>query len=285
MRFAIDVAFWTSTASSCASCPCSRTARPTDAHARTSVIEAEAGSFARWGLAPGDELEVQRVSRRSGPGALVLVGTPIGNLGDLSPRAAEALRSADAICCEDTRRTGACCSWRASRAAQLHRRQRAHRGRRLAAVLARLARGERVAVVTDAGMPGISDPGERLVRAALRAGIAVEVVPGPVGRGRRAGPQRPADRSLRVRGVPAAEGSGPRGAARRRSRPSTAPLVLYEARTAWRGRSHDLAAALGRRPPRRRGSRAHQAARGGVAGHPRRRGGLGRRGGTRAARS
>jgi 16S rRNA (cytidine1402-2'-O)-methyltransferase len=113
-------------------------------------------------------------------GALVLVATPIGNLGDLSPRAVEALRTADAICCEDSRRTG---------------RLLAHAGvertspllvvndhtevARIGDVLARLSRGERVAVVTDAGMPGISDPGERLVRAAAAAGFVVEVVPGP----------------------------------------------------------------------------------------------------------
>lgn len=110
---------------------------------------------------------------------LVLVGTPIGNLGDLSPRAVEALRAADAICCEDTRRTGrllqhAGVDHRPLVVVNDHTEVRAIDG-----VLARLAAGERVAVVTDAGMPGISDPGERLVRAALDAGHQVEVVPGP----------------------------------------------------------------------------------------------------------
>jgi 16S rRNA (cytidine1402-2'-O)-methyltransferase len=114
------------------------------------------------------------------PGALVLVATPIGNMGDLSPRAIDALRGADAICCEDSRRTG---------------RLLAHAGiertsplivindhtevARIADVMARLAKGQRIAVVTDAGMPGVSDPGERLVRAAAADGHAVEVVPGP----------------------------------------------------------------------------------------------------------
>lgn len=110
---------------------------------------------------------------------LVLVGTPIGNLGDLAPRAVEALRGADAICCEDTRRTG-----RLLQHAGVDRRPlvvvndhtELHA---IAGVLERLARGERVAVVTDAGMPGISDPGERLVRASVDAGFVVEVVPGP----------------------------------------------------------------------------------------------------------
>src|SRR5947207_4329492 len=107
----------------------------------------------------------------SGRGALVLVATPIGNLGDLSPRAIEALRTADAICCEDSRRTG-----RLLAHAGVERRSpllvvNDHtEATRIGDVLARLERGERVAVVTDAGTPGISDPGERLVRAAVTAG-------------------------------------------------------------------------------------------------------------------
>jgi 16S rRNA (cytidine1402-2'-O)-methyltransferase len=110
---------------------------------------------------------------------LVLVGTPIGNLGDLSPRAVDALATADAICCEDTRRTG-----RLLQHAGVERRPLVvvndhTEADAVAGVLERLGRGERVAVVTDAGMPGISDPGERLVRAAVAAGHAVEVVPGP----------------------------------------------------------------------------------------------------------
>jgi 16S rRNA (cytidine1402-2'-O)-methyltransferase len=110
---------------------------------------------------------------------LVLVGTPIGNLGDLSPRAVEALTASDAICCEDTRRTG-----RLLQHAGIERRPLVvvNDHTEVAAiegVLDRLARGERVAVVTDAGMPGISAPGERLVRAAAHAGHTVEVVPGP----------------------------------------------------------------------------------------------------------
>ena len=110
---------------------------------------------------------------------LVLVGTPIGNLSDLSPRAVEALASADAICCEDTRRTG-----RLLQHAGVARRplivvnDHTEEGA-VAGVLRRLALGERVAIVSDAGMPGVADPGERLVRAAVDAGHTVEVVPGP----------------------------------------------------------------------------------------------------------
>jgi 16S rRNA (cytidine1402-2'-O)-methyltransferase len=110
---------------------------------------------------------------------LVLVGTPIGNLGDLTPRAAEALRSADAICCEDTRRTGRLLQHAGVERPPLVVVNDHTEAREVPGVVARLARGERVAVVSDAGMPGISDPGERLVRAAVAAGHAVEVVPGP----------------------------------------------------------------------------------------------------------
>ncbi len=113
-------------------------------------------------------------------GALVVVGTPIGNLGDLSPRAVEALRTADVIACEDTRRTRALLTAAglsgAGRLMAVHDRNEAAQIRPL---LERLAAGQRVAVVTDAGMPGLSDPGERLVAAAADAGFVVEVVPGP----------------------------------------------------------------------------------------------------------
>lgn len=113
-------------------------------------------------------------------GRLVLVGTPIGNLGDLSPRAVDALARADTIACEDTRRTRALLSHlglpagRRLLAVHDHNETAATAG-----VLARLDEGQRVAVVTDAGMPGISDPGERLVAAAAAAGFIVDVVPGP----------------------------------------------------------------------------------------------------------
>lgn len=113
-------------------------------------------------------------------GALVLVGTPIGNLGDLSPRATEALRMADVIAAEDTRRARALLSHAGIPAG---RRLRAVHARNEAAAADRVVEeirgGARVAVVTDAGMPGISDPGGVLVRACLDAGLAVESVPGP----------------------------------------------------------------------------------------------------------
>lgn len=111
---------------------------------------------------------------------LVVVGTPIGNLGDLSPRAVETLRDADVIACEDTRRVrqllsaaGVSAGGRLM-AVNDHNEAAAVRG-----VLERLASGQTVAVVSDAGMPAVSDPGERLVAAASAAGHAVQVVPGP----------------------------------------------------------------------------------------------------------
>jgi len=113
-------------------------------------------------------------------GVLVLVATPIGNMGDLSPRATEALRTADVICCEDTRRTGRLLEHAGvSRRAPFLVVNDHTEASRISEVLARLAHGERVAVVTDAGTPGISDPGERLVRAATAEGHTIEIIPGP----------------------------------------------------------------------------------------------------------
>lgn len=112
-------------------------------------------------------------------GVLVLVATPIGNLGDLSPRAVEALGSADAVCCEDTRRTGRLLGHAGVPAPRLIVANEHTEATAAAEVGRRLDAGERVAVVTDAGMPAVSDPGGRLVRAAVDAGHRVEVVPGP----------------------------------------------------------------------------------------------------------
>jgi len=112
-------------------------------------------------------------------GRLVLVATPIGNLGDLSPRAVEALAAADVVCCEDTRHSRKLLSHAGVRAARLVAVHEHNEQEQAALVVGWLGQGQRVAVVTDAGLPGISDPGERLVRAAAEAGHVVEVVPGP----------------------------------------------------------------------------------------------------------
>jgi 16S rRNA (cytidine1402-2'-O)-methyltransferase len=120
-----------------------------------------------------------RPTRDGGSGRLVLVGTPIGNLGDLSPRAVEALRAATLICCEDTRRTGRLLQHAGVPSKRLAVCNEHTEAARIPEVLTTLGDGGDVAVVTDAGTPGISDPGERLVRAVLDAGFEVTTVPGP----------------------------------------------------------------------------------------------------------
>jgi 16S rRNA (cytidine1402-2'-O)-methyltransferase len=113
-------------------------------------------------------------------GAILLVGTPIGNLGDLSARAVDALRTADVIAAEDTRRTRALLTHAGIPAAGRLRALHAHNERTDAVELVEAAAGgARVAVVSDAGMPSVSDPGAAVVAAAVEAGVAVEVVPGP----------------------------------------------------------------------------------------------------------
>jgi 16S rRNA (cytidine1402-2'-O)-methyltransferase len=115
----------------------------------------------------------------SAPGTLWLVATPIGNLGDLSPRAVEVLAAAELICCEDTRRTGRLLQHAGVTARRLAVANDHTEYHRIGDMLDVLGAGGDVAVVTDAGTPGVSDPGERLVRAALDAGYAVSAVPGP----------------------------------------------------------------------------------------------------------
>jgi 16S rRNA (cytidine1402-2'-O)-methyltransferase len=111
---------------------------------------------------------------------LVLVATPIGNLGDLSTRAIDVLTTADVIACEDTRRTRALLTHVGIAAGGRLRAVPAHdEAARVEGVVALVAGGARVAFVTDAGMPAISDPGAALVRACISADLVVEVVPGP----------------------------------------------------------------------------------------------------------
>lgn len=117
----------------------------------------------------------------TGPGTkgqLLVVGTPIGNLEDISPRALRALSEADVLFCEDTRVTGKLASRFGLETIRLSCPAPREKGR-AAELLRRLAAGETVALVTDAGMPGLSDPGEHLVAAAAAAGHAVRVIPGP----------------------------------------------------------------------------------------------------------
>jgi 16S rRNA (cytidine1402-2'-O)-methyltransferase len=178
-------------------------------------------------------------------GALVLVGTPIGNLGDLPPRAVEALRTADVIAAEDTRRTRALLSHAGIQAGPrlraVHARNEAGAAER---IVDEIRGGARVAVVTDAGMPGISDPGGVVVRACLEAGLRVEAVPGPSA----------ALTALVLSGLPTDrfvfEGFLPRKGRLRAERldavaGETRTTVLFEAPTRIKATLGDLAAACG----------------------------------------
>ena len=119
------------------------------------------------------------VQGAGGEGSIVLVATPIGNLGDLSPRAVSALAAADVIYCEDTRHSRKLLTHAGITGPTLRSLHEHNEDDRIAEVLQDVAAGRTVAVVSDAGMPGISDPGSRLVAVAAAAGVSVSVVPGP----------------------------------------------------------------------------------------------------------
>lgn len=112
------------------------------------------------------------------PGTLYLVGTPIGTMSDLSVRAAETLCAVDIIYAEDTRHSAKICAHIGAHASlqSYHEHNKAQMGPR---IVAKLKEGKTVALVTDAGMPAISDPGEDLVRLCVKEGIPVTTVPGP----------------------------------------------------------------------------------------------------------
>ncbi len=112
------------------------------------------------------------------PGRLLVVATPIGNLDDLAPRAATAMRDADLVVAEDTRRTGRLLAHVGADTPQWSLHEHNERDR-ADAVVARLLEGQQVVLVSDAGTPAVSDPGYRLVRACVEAGVEVVAVPGP----------------------------------------------------------------------------------------------------------
>lgn len=112
------------------------------------------------------------------PGTLYLVATPIGNLEDITMRALRVLRECDVVAAEDTRHSGRLLQHFGISKPMLSYFQ-FNEARRSEQILERLRRGEKVALVTDAGSPGISDPGERVVRAAITAGLRVEAIAGP----------------------------------------------------------------------------------------------------------
>jgi len=130
------------------------------------------------------EVAEQPAADRPGAGRLVLCPTPIGNLGDCSPRVAQALLAAELVLCEDTRRTGKLLAHLAAQAGvderppmrSLHD----HNERRqLTDLVARLQSGAQIALCSDAGTPLVSDPGYVLVRACIAAGVTIESLPGP----------------------------------------------------------------------------------------------------------
>lgn len=111
-------------------------------------------------------------------GRLIIVGTPIGNLGDLTPRVAQAFEAADAICCEDTRVTSKLLS-HLGISRPLVRCDENVIASRSPELIGRMLAGDVIAFASDAGMPSVSDPGQVLVDAAREAGVDVEVIPGP----------------------------------------------------------------------------------------------------------
>src|SRR5258708_32038688 len=112
------------------------------------------------------------------PGTLYLVATPIGNLEDITLRALRTLKECDVVAAEDTRRTGLLLKHFGISKPLLSYFQ-FNEAKRSEEIIERVRRGEKVALATDAGSPGISDPGERVVKAAIAAGLRVEAVPGP----------------------------------------------------------------------------------------------------------
>jgi 16S rRNA (cytidine1402-2'-O)-methyltransferase len=183
----------------------------------------------------------------AGQGSLVVVGTPIGNLADLSPRAAEALRGAEVVACEDTRRTARLLRHAGAGVPMVAVHQH-NEAARAADLVARMRAGARVALVSDAGMPLVSDPGARLVRAALDEGLAVEVVPGPS-----AVTAALAASGLAGEGGFAFLGFAPRRAAERRRLVERlarldVPAVVFESPQRLPGLLADIAEALPDRP-------------------------------------
>ncbi len=184
----------------------------------------------------------------NGGANLVVVATPIGNLNDLSPRAVATLAGSDVIACEDTRRTRRLLTHAGISGKRLVSLFAANEQTRTPQIIEALAHGNQVALVSDAGTPGISDPGCMLVDAVASAGFTVSVVPGPSA----------LTASLAVSGIPhdrfCFEGFLPRKGSRRRSRlrllsADKRASVIFEAPSRLVGTLEDISAAFG--PTRR----------------------------------
>ena len=141
---------------------------------------------------------------RDGSGILYIVATPIGNLEDMTFRAVEVLRRAGAIACEDTRQTLKLVT-RFGLHARLISYYQPREGQRIPLIIGLLREGKDVALVSDAGTPGISDPGFKLIREAIRAGVRVVPVPGPSALRGRAQRVRPGHPPVCFPGISAAE--------------------------------------------------------------------------------
>jgi 16S rRNA (cytidine1402-2'-O)-methyltransferase len=185
-------------------------------------------------------------ARDGPPGTLYVLATPIGNLGDLSPRAAEVLRAVGAVAAEDTRRTLKLFAHLGVPAPELLSLPAFDERGRVARIVERLRAGASVALCTDAGTPGVSDPGAALVAAAWEAGARVVPVPGPsAALGALSASGFPADRFLFAGFLP--RKGGARAEALRSLAAAACTVVLYEAGNRTAATLGDLAAALGDR--------------------------------------
>jgi 16S rRNA (cytidine1402-2'-O)-methyltransferase len=119
------------------------------------------------------------MTEETGMGKMVIVPTPIGHLGDITLRAVEALRHADRIACEDTRHSAPLLAHHGITGKPLVSLHEHNEARRAPDLAQAALGGERIALISDAGMPGISDPGYRVIQACLSQGVPVEVLPGP----------------------------------------------------------------------------------------------------------
>lgn len=180
-------------------------------------------------------------------GRLILCATPIGNLEDVTLRSLRVLGEADIVACEDTRRIRKLLSHHGVQAKKLALYNEGNERRRSPDLVAKMTAGVTVVLVTDAGMPGLSDPGYRLVRASVEAGLTIEVVPGPTA----------AISALAISGLPPArfvfEGFLPRKSGERRRRlqelkDEQRTLVFYESPHRIEDTLGDMAEILGPRP-------------------------------------
>lgn len=180
-------------------------------------------------------------------GTLYVLATPIGNLGDLSPRAAEVLRSVGAVAAEDTRRTARLFAHLGVEAPTFISLPAFDERGRLEPILDRLRSGQEVALCTDAGTPGVSDPGVALVAAAWEAGARVVPIPGPsAALAALMASGLPGDQFFFTGFLPRKGGGRAERLAFLRGLPAT--LVLYEAGNRTSATLLDLAQALGDRP-------------------------------------